>query len=128
MSYLYEKIDELVGKPVVGTHQCVALVQQFAGAPVTAAWREGEAVLGNKMLKKGTAIATFVNGRYPNHSHGNHAAFFVKAFGNGIWIIDQWKNDLKTRISLRFIVAKGRNRQGKFLRPSESADAYSVIE
>lgn len=128
MSYCYSQVDELEDEPVVGTHQCVALVQKYAGAPVTSAWKQGEPVLGNKTLKKGTAIATFVNGRYPNHSHGNHAALFVKASGDGIWVMDQWKSESKTRISLRFLSPRGKTKQGKYIRPSENADAYSVIE
>ncbi len=128
MSYTYPEVDDLDDEPVVGTRQCVALVQKYAGAPVTSAWRQGEAVFGNKTLKKGTAIATFVNGRYPNHSHGNHAAFFVKASGNVIWIMDQWKSETKTKISLRHISPRGKNKQGKYIRPSENAEAYSVIE
>jgi hypothetical protein len=128
MSYCYSEVDELEDQPVVGTHQCVALVQKYAGAPVTSAWRQGEAVLGNQALKKGTAIATFVNGRYPSRSHGNHAALFVKAAGNGIWIMDQWKSESKTTISLRFLAPRGKNRQGQYIRPTENAEAYSVIE
>jgi hypothetical protein len=85
-------------------------------------------VLGNGSLAKGTAIATFVDGRYPNNGHGNHAAFFVKAFAKGIWIMDQWKNEKKTTISLRFVGSLGKNKQGQFIRPSDNAEAYSVIE
>lgn len=128
MSYTYGKVDELENEPVVGSRQCVALVQQYAGAPITSAWKQGAAVLGNRMLKKGTAIATFVNGRYPNRSHGNHAALFIRQIGSGIWIMDQWKNENKTRISLRLIPSRGKDKQGKFIRPSENAEAYSVIE
>ncbi|MGV7210922.1 BPSL0067 family protein [Oxalobacteraceae bacterium A2-2] len=128
MSYIYSKVEELEDQPVVGSHQCVALVQRYAGAPVTTAWRQGGAVLGNAILKRGTAIATFVEGRYPNRSHGNHAALFVRAVGNGIWIMDQWKNKNKTRISLRLITSRGKDKQGRYIRPSENADAYSVIE
>lgn len=128
MSYIYPKVDELQEQPLVGSHQCVALIQIYAGAPVTSAWRPGLSVVGNRTLKKGTAIATFVNGRYPNRSHGNHAAFFVRAAGNGIWIIDQWVNKDKKTISQRFISSRGKNKQGAFIRASDNADAYSVIE
>lgn len=128
MSYVYSKVEELEDDPVVGTRQCVALVQKYGGVPVTALWKEGARVLGNPPIKKGTAIATFVNGRYPNRAHGNHAAFFVRASGNGFWIMDQWRSETKTKISLRFISPRGKNRQGQYIRPSENADAYSVIE
>lgn len=128
MSYLYDKLDELEKKPVVGTHQCVALVQIFAGAPVTSAWREGDGVVGNPYIRKGTAIATFVKGRYPNRRHGNHAALFIRHGANGIWIMDQWKSEKKTTISSRFITCKGKNKSGAFINPSDNADAFSIIE
>ncbi|MCL6486655.1 MAG: BPSL0067 family protein [Janthinobacterium lividum] len=38
-------------------HQCVALVRHYAGASATLDWKPGEAVLGNRLLRKGTAIA-----------------------------------------------------------------------
>ena len=128
MSYMYLKVDGLKGEPVVGSHQCVALVQIYAGAPVTTAWRQGEAVVGHASLTKGTAIATFVNGRYPNHSHGNHAAFFLREVPGGIWIMDQWKADGKKFISSRLIPSYGQLKNGKFFRASDNADAYFVIE
>ncbi len=46
----YANAAELKGKPVVGSRHCVALVQHYAGAPVTANWREGEAVVGNATI------------------------------------------------------------------------------
>nr|WP_286159349.1 BPSL0067 family protein [Janthinobacterium sp. HH01] len=84
MPYTYSKVDDLEGEERVGTHQCVALVQHYTSAGPTVGWTQGEAVLGNQLVKKGTAIATFVKGRYPNHSHGNHAALFVRQGTNGI--------------------------------------------
>jgi len=128
MSYTYAKVDELEGKPVVGSHHCVALVQLYGGAPVTHAWRQGDTVVGNPKMAKGTAIATFVNGRYPNNSHGNHAAFFLREVPGGIWVMDQWKDKKKVSISSRFIRALGQSKSGAYLRPSDNADAYAVIE
>lgn len=128
MSYVYPKASELKGQPVVGSRQCVALVQQYAGAPTTPHWRQGEAVLGNTLLKPGTAIATFVNGRYPSHRHGNHAALYVKQGIDGIYIADQWKSEKKTEISVRFIKAQGRDKRGNYIHASDNADAFFVIE
>lgn len=45
--------------------------------------------MGNKSLSPGTAIATFVNGRYPNRPHGNHAAFYLGQDAGGIYVVDQ---------------------------------------
>lgn len=128
MSYVYPKVAELKDKPVVGSHQCVALVQEYAGAPTTVHWRQGEAVIGNKMLKPGTAIATFVRARYPNHSHGNHAALYVKQGIGGIYIADQWKSASKTKISVRLILSQGKDKKGNFIHASDNADAFFVIE
>ena len=128
MSYVYPNAKELKDKPVVGSHQCVALVQEYAGAPATTYWRQGEAVFGNKTIKEGTAIATFVDGRYPNRPHGNHAALYVRQAANGIYVIDQWKDAGKKDISLRLLTCKGRDKKGNFKRPSDNADAFYIIE
>jgi len=128
MPYIYSNAAELKGKPVVGSRHCVALVQHYAGAPVTANWRQGDAALGNAMLKPGTAIATFVRGRYPNRPHGNHAALFIAPAIGGIYIADQWKADGKTEISIRLRRSQGKDKQGHYIHASDNADAFFVIE
>ncbi|UTY55908.1 BPSL0067 family protein [Massilia sp. erpn] len=128
MSYVYPKAADLAGQPVVGTRQCVALVQEYAGAPTTPHWRQGEAILGNQMLRTGTVIATFVKGRYANRAHGNHAALYVRQIASGIVVADQWKADKKTEISVRIIRSLGKDRAGNFIQPSDNADAFFVIE
>lgn len=52
-------------KQVIGIGHCVPFVQEAAGAPQTAMWRQGVTVRGAELLR-GTAIATFENGRYAN--------------------------------------------------------------
>jgi hypothetical protein len=128
MSYVSPKAAELDGQPVVGSRQCVALVQEYVHAPTTAFWRQGEAAFGNKTLRTGTAIATFVKGRYANHAHGNHAALYVRQAANGIIVADQWKADKKTGISVRLIRSLGKDKKGNFIKPSDNADAFFVIE
>ena len=128
MSYVYPKAASLNKHPLVGSHQCVALVQEYAGAPTTPQWRQGELVVGNTMLRPGTAIATFVDGRYPNNSHGNHAALYVRQGIGGIWIADQWKRANKTNISVRLIKSRGKDKMGHFIQASDNADAFFVIE
>ena len=128
MPYIYPRAKDLKGEPVVGSHQCVALVQEYAGAPLTTYWRQGEAVLGNKTIKEGTAIATFVDGRYANRPHGNHAALFVREVANGIVVADQWKATKKTKITVRVIRSQGKDKKGNYVRPSNNADAFFVIE
>lgn len=128
MSYVYSKAAELKGQRVVGSRQCVALVQHYAGAPTTANWRQGEAALGNTQLKQGTAVATFVKGRYANQRHGNHAALFVGQSVGGIYIADQWKATGKTEISVRLVRSLGKDKKGNYIDPSNNADAFFVIE
>lgn len=124
MSYIYKDVSSLENQPKVGTRQCVALIREFANAPPASTWKQGAQVVGNSTIKKGTAIATFVRGRYHNLSSGNHAAFFLGFAPNGFWVMDQWKNDSdKPLISSRLIRARrvGAN-------PGDNANAYSVIE
>lgn len=128
MSYIYSKVAELAGQPVVGSRQCVALVQHYARAPVTARWRPGAPVFGNASIKPGTAIATFIKGRYANQNHGNHAALYVGQAAGGIYIADQWKADKKTKISVRLIRAQGKDQSGNYIDTSNNADAFFVIE
>ncbi|NYE61294.1 hypothetical protein FHW58_002501 [Duganella sp. 1224] len=128
MSYVYPKAAELKDQPVVGSHQCVALVQKYAGAPTTSHWRQGEQVLGNTMLKPGTAIATFINGRYASNRHGNHAALYLRQGVGGIYIVDQWKASNKTKISVRLIKSQGKDKKGNYIHVSDNADAFFVIE
>jgi hypothetical protein len=129
MSYVYGNVDQLEGSDKVGSKQCVALVQHYAGAPNTAMWTEGEKALDAAALQKGTVIATFVDGKYKSLATGNHAGFFVSKDSAGLWIMDQWKSDSqKPRVSKRYLRRKGFAGNGAALDPSNNADAYSVVE
>jgi hypothetical protein len=136
MAYVYSKVSDLEGKAKVGTTQCVALVQFYGGAPNHRGWRAGAAVVNNKDIQPGTAIATFVNGHYLSHATGNHAAFFLRHGIKGIWVMDQWKDDRpadqnnKPTISSRFIPSRGlkQRKSGAWPNASNNADAYSIIE
>ena len=91
MPYVADNPESLAGIPSVGSGECVALVQQAAGAPVTRNWNKGALVKGNTAIKPGTAIATFDDaGKYANHRHGNHAAIYLGQDARGIQVIDQW--------------------------------------
>lgn len=68
----------------------------------------------------------FVNGRYPSNSHGNHAVLYMGQVSDGIYIMDQWRS--KAKIGKRFIRRKGKDAQGRFVDPSNNADAFFVIE
>ena len=128
MSYRYGQVDDLEGKPKVGTKQCVALVKQYAKCPETAKWKEGVKVKGATILK-GTAIATFVDGKYPSHGTGNHAGLYVGQDANGITIMDQWADDVKKpTISSRALRFTGPAKKGHYPDASNNGDAYSVID
>lgn len=133
MSFIYGDANSLNHKDKVGSHHCVALVQQYANLPHTSRWKQGDDVLGNYQVIAGTAIATFINGRYPSKPHGNHAAFFLRHAADGFWVVDQWKDkpggDVRS-ISERLIKSLHRkqNKDGTWPQASDNADAYSVIE
>jgi len=127
--FVYVDVDSLVTpqpKPNVGSGHCVPLVQQFAGCPPTAEWTKGVDVRNHMLLLKGTAIATFVNGKYPNAGTGNHAALYVSQDSAGVWVVDQYvgSNGIKKR-HLKF---KGKAADGRYVDPTNNGDAFSVIE
>jgi hypothetical protein len=135
MPYVYPSAGALEGKAKVDGGDCVELIRHYTGAPETATWKAGALVLDNKSIAPGTAIATFVNGRYPNKPKGNHAAFFLRhgAPGTGFWVIDQWKEDptkgKKPVISARPIYVKNAkpNADGSWAGASDDARAFSVV-
>lgn len=111
MPYIYSKVDDLQNTAKVGIKECVVLVQYYAKAPVTSLWKQGVIVVGGKHIAKGTAIATFVNGKYPNVAHGNHAALYISQDVGGISVMDQWTNDVtKPKVSKRYIKKKERTK------------------
>jgi hypothetical protein len=88
------------GRPPVGDGECVALVKAAANiSTATPAWRPGVAVKGAN-LREGTAIATFINGRYIGH-----AALYLGQNAEGIQVVDQW--------------AVRRSRTGAIIRPAQ---------
>lgn len=133
MPFVYRDVDSLQDHELVGGGDCVALIKEFApglaGLP-TSAWRAGARVVEVKNLRRGTAIATFVNGRYPRLDTGNHAAFYLASAGAGFYAMDQWKNDpkFKPRVAKRLISPGLNKRDGTPRAPSNAAQAFYVIE
>ena len=111
-------------KTSVGSGECVPLVQAATGAPNHTKWREGARLSDHPNIPEGTAIATFVDGKYPNAAHGNHAAIFIR-YGtengrDGIYVYDQWSTKPPGQRFLPFNNAsRGR---------SNDASAFSVIK
>jgi hypothetical protein len=129
MPHVYKDARKLEKKDKIGDMECVYLVKHFAGLGWTGSWREGAPVVGNKTIAEGTAIATFVGGKWPGLSTGNHSGFYLGQVSNGIYIIDQWPNMMqKPKISKRFLYRLGKDKNGKFINPTENADAFSIIE
>lgn len=128
MPYIYANARKLENEPKVGDFECVALVRHYTGAPQAITWKQGEPVLGNKKILPGTAIATFVKGRWPNLRKGNHSALYLGQVSDGIYVIDQWPLNDRDTISKRFIRVRKKNADGTYDRPSDNAAAFSVIE
>lgn len=127
--YVYAKVDDLDQTDKVGSYSCVALVQHYAAVPHTSTWTQGAAVKGNTTIAKGTAIATFVDGKYPNNAHGNHAAFYISQDATGIKVMDQWTDmKKKPKVSTRVLTFKGKNADGTFISASNNGDAFSIIK
>lgn len=109
MSYVYHGVLSLEQKPQVDGGECARLVQHYLpGIGVTVSWRPGENVVdmlaSGRQIEPGTAIATFINGRYPTSGH-RHAAFYLGPITSctpdpksnsgrckllGFRVIDQW--------------------------------------
>lgn len=107
--------------------ECVALVQRLVpGIGATPTWQEGEKVkgVGDPPLEPGTAIATFVNGKYESKDTGNHAAIFLR-YGeqdgkSGIYVLDQARTMPAKERFIRF--------DDKASSASNNAGAFSVIQ
>ena len=124
----------------VGDGECVAIAQWTMKMPHSSLWRPGLRVLGNgedrytngirihgSGIAPGTAIATFIDKRYPSKITGNHVAIYLSQTKNSIKVIDQWnKRDSKGKIigyrkpEERDIFIGGNSL-------SNDADAFSVI-
>ena len=129
MPFVYINVDQLQNKPKVGGGECVRLLQHYiAGIGQVRQWRQGDPVIGNFGLTKGTAIATFKNGLYQSLEHGNHGALYISQDAGGIMVMDQWNSPNKPLISSRYIRRRGKYENGEFVQPEDNADAFSVVE
>jgi hypothetical protein len=122
----YKKLSDIENTPQVSTGSCASLVMYFTRVGVAALWKEGDHVRDNKTIKRGTAIATFVDGKYPNNEHDNHAALYVSQDAGGIQVLDQWSS--KKTITTRTMSFQGKAKDGTYIDPSNNGDAMSIIE
>ena len=97
MEHILVNPESNIGKAFLnekGNAECVEFIKQTLNAPVTATWTEGTKITSNSydMIAPGTAIATFINGKYPQTgSTGMHAAIFLSKDVVGITVLDQWR-------------------------------------
>ena len=111
-------------KNAKGHTECVAFVQQAAGAPMTSLWKQGIKVDTAKAtdIPRGTVIATFdANGKYPTDALGRHAAIYLSQNAQGIQVLDQWdkQGQVKPR-TIKFHQPKGTSR-------SNDGDEFYVV-
>jgi hypothetical protein len=76
-----------------GNTHCVQFIKQTLKAPATRVWKEGKKIVkGDETIPFGTAIATFVDGEYPQTGSTNkHAAIYLSQTALGLVVLDQWK-------------------------------------
>jgi hypothetical protein len=118
-------VTSLEGADPKGSGQCAALVQTTIPIGLTKTWREGIRVQGNgAVIKKGTAVATFVDGYYPNNDHDNHVAYYLEQDLSGVTVIDQW---LGKGVSSRLMRFGLKRSDGLYHDPSNNGAALSVI-
>ncbi len=115
-----------ISETLVSNGSCAGLVQHYTQVGHTSNWKEGEIVRSNATIRKGTAVATFVNGKYPNNEHGNHAALYVSQEASGVWVVDQWET--LTKPGKRKLAFLGKNADGSYKDPSNNGDSLSIIE
>jgi hypothetical protein len=106
-----------------GNAECVEFIKQTLAAPSTSAWREGKKVVkGDVTISAGTAIATFVNGKYPQHgSTGKHAAIYLGQTIAGILVLDQFQKQGAVQPRVIYWVPRSPG-------ASNDGNAFSVIE
>lgn len=147
MPHVYTGAMSLNGKPKVADGECARLVQHYlAGVGLTSRWRAGENVMevlaSGRQIAPGTAIATFVNGRYPSQGQ-RHAAFFLGANTScahgpkdqrckilSIRMMDQWNANpgsrtAKDKISSRDVRIYGKDAAWPI---SDNASMFYIIE
>jgi hypothetical protein len=106
-----------------GNSECVEFIRQTLSAPATRFWNEGDKIKkGDLTPVPGTAIATFVNGKYPQDgSSGMHAAIYLGQNANGVEVLDQWRSQGEVRKR----TIKWKPTSGGL---SNDGNAFSVIE
>lgn len=91
--WVIKDFDKLKDKPC-GSGKCPGIVQTHGGLPLVKFWFEGPKVRGLSVIPYGTAVATFVDGTYPNWETGNHVAIYIDQHpAKGVLVFDQWTGE-----------------------------------
>jgi len=110
--------------PLTQKTECVAFLQAtIPGMKATNLWTEGKKVeKGDLTILAGTAIATFVDGKYPGPGKDKHGAIYIGQDAVGIIVLDQWAGQGKVlKRTIRWSVPEGTKIQN-------DGTKYSVIE
>jgi len=104
--------------------QCVSFLKSTIpglSGKTTKVWVKGDDVTKGTPIDAGTAIATFVNGAYPQNATG-HAAVYLDQNEVGIQVLDQWATQGKVlKRTIRWTPLKA----GDIV---NDAKAFSIIE
>lgn len=116
--------------------QCVGLVKYYAvddkgnAIPATGSWDEGtsvkDAVAAGK-IDRGTAIATFHDGKYPQKPTDKHACFFIDEQDDksGFRVLEQNVKPFPKKIQVRVLKYQGKPDDGDI--EMNNGDCYSII-
>lgn len=126
MPYTCSNAKALADTAAVGGGHCAALIRRHTPAPAASLWRPGRPVKGDPTIPVGTAIATFVEGRFCTLPRGGHAALYAGQDAAGLWVIDQRPGARLVR--RRRLPFKGGDARGDLLDPGNNGDAFSVVE
>jgi hypothetical protein len=131
MPYICPNLRSVEDQAVVDDGNCVALIRaKVPGLRGTASsgWRQGAPVIGDVRIARGTAIATFEDGRFANRAGFDHAAIFLAYAGAGVWVLEQRAGNDGPTVQRTFIPTGQADQNGGFANPAKAAAAFSVIE
>ncbi len=145
MPYIYTAVDSLQDHALFGSGTCVDLIKLMVPGlkgVSTQAWKPGDNVMeayqAGKVIPRGTAIATFDNGRYPQTcpvgypGSCHHAAMLLSVAKGGMWIMDQYNTDSnRLFVGKRFIrippPSERKLPNGRWRNAGNNALAFHVI-
>jgi hypothetical protein len=137
--FVYRDAQSLVGQPLIGNGECVALAQRlFPGLGHTSTWKAGKRVVECKdsEIPIGTLIGTLVDGKWPGRAHGNHVGIYGGSAKRSVTtgnitsfvLVEQFRHPNVTKIQARELHNKGKGPNGRYVDISNNAGAFYIIE